>query len=433
MSSISSETAPSQTQLRAELEKMVMGDLLGPAGGESEELTERSVRDRYLVGVLAPSRGQEAEGQPGGRPNDSQAAAGLPGASGEEDDVDESAPLVPDELAEGGSDSREDGTTDKDAPVATGFLPSSMGMTFCVDAAEVSFQVMATWGQYKREKKEDQLDPRTGNPLKVSKRYSRGGERRIVLKEGPIGLQIPDPEFQDIYLQGRIRKRSTHWVVTLFLVNAQEMGKPKDEFHIFQPQLKVFGIGNAPIFVKRATVGSKDDLEERLMAMMYRSQVEFAVGHGISVHVETSPEHRDRAMSIRTEWIPRYEVPRTAPPTEEDADANPAFRLLDGLILDMKVLAEADAKKLPKMLEPLTVAYRQWIDGEAAKLNDPAENLAQFGDAPQYAIDHCRRTLKRIEEGLKLVLTDKPVSASMANPTISGSTIPRSPIDDTKP
>ena len=40
-------------QLRAELEAMVLGDLLGPAGGESEELIERNVRDRYLVGVLA--------------------------------------------------------------------------------------------------------------------------------------------------------------------------------------------------------------------------------------------------------------------------------------------------------------------------------------------------------------------------------------------
>ena len=49
---------------------------------------------------------------------------------------------------------------------------------------------------------------------------------------------------------------------------------------------------------------------------------------------------------------------------------------------------------------------RQWIDSEAAKLNDPTENLAQFGDAPQYAISHCRTTLRRIEEGLKLVLTD---------------------------
>ena len=324
------ENGPSQTQLRGELEKMVIGDLLGPSGGESEELTERSVRDRYLVGVLAPSRGGDSSGQDDSHATQPQAPAGTQGTAGGDDDEDESAPLIPDELAEGGRDSSEDGTTDKDTPVASSYLPSSIGMTFCIDAAEASFQVTAAWGQYKREKKEDQIDPRTGNPQRVSKRYSRGGERRIVLKEGPIDQQIPDPDFQDIYLQGRIRKRSTHWVVTLFLVNAQVMGKPKDEFHIFQPQLSVFGIGNAPIFVKRATVGSNDDIEERLMAMMYRSQVEFAVGHGISVHVESNPEHQGRATAISTEWIPKYEVPRTSPPTEDDADTNPAFKLLDG-------------------------------------------------------------------------------------------------------
>ena len=50
---------PSPTQLRAMLEEMVLGDLLGPAGGPDEELTERNVHDRYLVGVLAPRRQQD--------------------------------------------------------------------------------------------------------------------------------------------------------------------------------------------------------------------------------------------------------------------------------------------------------------------------------------------------------------------------------------
>jgi hypothetical protein len=50
---------PSESEIRAELEAMVVGDLLGPAGGESEGLTERTVRDRYIVGVLAPSRSGE--------------------------------------------------------------------------------------------------------------------------------------------------------------------------------------------------------------------------------------------------------------------------------------------------------------------------------------------------------------------------------------
>jgi len=56
MSNAAPTPMPSQHQLRAELEAMVLGDLLRPAGGEGEELTERTVRDRYLVGVVAPSR-----------------------------------------------------------------------------------------------------------------------------------------------------------------------------------------------------------------------------------------------------------------------------------------------------------------------------------------------------------------------------------------
>ena len=37
---------PPAVQLRAMLEEMVLGDLLGPAGGPDEELTEGNVHDR---------------------------------------------------------------------------------------------------------------------------------------------------------------------------------------------------------------------------------------------------------------------------------------------------------------------------------------------------------------------------------------------------
>ncbi len=47
---------PSAAALRDELEHLVLLDLLGPAGGQHEEVTERNVRDRYLVGMLAPQR-----------------------------------------------------------------------------------------------------------------------------------------------------------------------------------------------------------------------------------------------------------------------------------------------------------------------------------------------------------------------------------------
>jgi hypothetical protein len=378
-----------QYQLRAELEAMVLGDLLGPAGGDGEELTERNVRDRYLVGVMAPSR-----------------SAGAATASAVDDgEEDDDIPLIPDELSEGGSDTADDGKTDVDTPVTVAHLPSSFGMTFCVDGEANSIKVTGSWGQYKREKREDQTDYK-GKTLLVWKRYPRGGTIEIPLKDGPIKPKAPDPEFPDIYVQGQIRKRNTHYAVTLFLVNAQEELRPKDEYHIFQPKLTASGVDGQAIFCKRTTLGSNHDLEERLMAMLYRHHVEFAVGHGISVHADVSKDSSDRAVSIESVIVPTYEVPRTAPPTEADAEVNPAFGKLAGLVLDMKLLAEADAKKLPKLLEPLMAAYQDWIDREEAKLSDPKEGLTQFGDAGRVAIDNCRLTLKRIEEGLDLLTKD---------------------------
>lgn len=346
-------TNSSPHRLRAELEAMVLGDLLGPAEGQEEELTERTVRDRYLVGVLAPSR--------------SGPTAAKPSA---EDDEDEDTPLIPDELSEGGSDTADDGTTDADIPVAQAFLPSSFGLTFCVDDTESSIRVTATWGQYKREKRDDREDHR-GNPLRVWKRYPRGGVVEVPLKDGPMRPTAPDPLFPDILVQGQVRKRDSHFAVTLFLVNAQEEGRPKDESHVFQPKLVVTGVGDRAVFCKRGTVGPNDDLEERLTAMLYRHHVEYAVGHGVSVHAEAPEGSSCGASRIETILVPRHEVPRTTPPTEADADENPAFGKLAGLVLDMKTLAEATPKTLPPMLAPLVVAYRDWIDREEVRLADP--------------------------------------------------------------
>ena len=107
----------SDTQLRAKLEEMVLHDLLGPASGPEEEIAERNVHDRYLVGILAP------------RPEAEAAAAGKAPKGATEGEEEEDAPSIPDELAEGGDDVGDDGKTDKDVPVERAHYPSSIGMT----------------------------------------------------------------------------------------------------------------------------------------------------------------------------------------------------------------------------------------------------------------------------------------------------------------
>ena len=53
------QSIPSPTKIREELEQMVLRDLLGPVGGPEEENDEPSIRDRYLVGMLAPEMQDE--------------------------------------------------------------------------------------------------------------------------------------------------------------------------------------------------------------------------------------------------------------------------------------------------------------------------------------------------------------------------------------
>ncbi len=387
---------PNPLQLRAELERMVVGDLLGPAGGPDEELDERTVRDRYLVGVLAPRRQVIAASTATARP-------------AEAEDDDEDTPLIPDELSEGGTDTADDGKTDQDVAVTQAHLPSSFGITFCVSGGAKTLHVEASWGQYLREVKENQTNKKTGKPIRVWKRNPRGGTVEVPLKDGTVKRASFDARSPGVFLQGLMRHRNTHWIVTLFLVNGQEEARPKDEFHVFQPELVVRATDGSAVFEKRMerTGGSKLDPKEKLehetMEMLYPRQVEFAVGHGVSVHAEVSPTNRDRAVLVRSQIIPRYEVPQTTPPTADDFDENPAFGKLKGLVLDMRELGETPSAGIRKKLEPLVTAYREWIAGQTAKLGDPQEGLGHFKDAADTAIENCRATLQRLEAGLKLV------------------------------
>ena len=57
-----------------------------------------------------------------------------------------------------------------------------------------------------------------------------------------------------------------------------------------------------------------------MLAMLYRRHVEFAVGHGIGVHVDVSRPTRTMPSGSRTRVVPSYEIPKTTPPTIEDAE-----------------------------------------------------------------------------------------------------------------
>ena len=86
-------------------------DLLGPADGPTEEVTEQTVRDRYLVGMLAPTQ-QNLE------------------------------PEEFEELADGQSATPEEGSADYTGPTARTLFPSSFGLTFSLDLAATALSAI---------------------------------------------------------------------------------------------------------------------------------------------------------------------------------------------------------------------------------------------------------------------------------------------------
>lgn len=373
------------SDLRDELMDMVIRDLLGPAGGPDEELSqyEDHAYQRYLVGMLAPK------------------ASEIPGGE-------------LDELATSDGDEGEEGASESGVPAGSTYFPSSMGLSFVVDTDTKDIVVDAEWGQYLRIKSATQVQ-KNGNPANVWKRRLVNVPSLILpLKDGIIGSRQLHPNHPNIVLQGRMRLTTDGWVVTLFMVNQQEerkrRGEPKDEVWVFQPKIRIHGTESQPIFVHRKNakidLSKMDPLtreETEILEMLYRHHREFAVGHGISIHATLPEPLSEHATHVETEWVPTFDVQQQTPRSTDD-DEN-----LTGLTMDMKELSELPKVELIASLRHIEIAYQIWIKMETVKLTIPGERLTGHEDAAKRTIDHCMTALQRIKAGIDLI-EDKPLA-----------------------
>lgn len=369
---------PPSHVIRDELQELVMGDLLGPIGGESEEIEgEARVSDRYLLGMLAPRR--------------------------------QAVPQETDEaLASGTSESPGEGSSEPTTAPAATMFPSSMGLTFTVDRGIDEILVEARWGRYSREDSET-AETEAGNPKKVWLRTPMGGELHVPMKDGAVRPTPPDPSEPEVILQGLVREREGQWVVTLFLVNQQEEpDRLKDERWVFQPRIRVHGRADEPIFVRRPYQHDPERWdaellrETRELEMLYRKQIEFASGHGVAVHVETAHDDPEHALWIETRVLPAFDVPQQTPPTAVDE----GFEKLGGLELDMLELSNLESDQFSEKLGPLTEAYGDWIESRQRSVEASENGLGEYSDAAAQTIERCRLARKRIQEGIDLLGRD---------------------------
>ena len=189
-------------------------------------------------------------------------------------------------------------------------------------------------------------------------------------------------------------------IITLFLVNDQEAPETnQDEAWLFQGEVRVQSPDGSPVFRRRpASDADMNDAERAALAMLYRNQVEFAVGHGVSVHHELTEGRSDRAVSVRTQLIPFFDVPVTEPPTTEDITG------FAELVLDMRTLSELDRDALIQTLSIIVTEYGVWITRQQSRI-DTGE-VAGHENAGRDAVENCRRTMARLEKGIRVLSTN---------------------------
>lgn len=364
-------TAPGA--LRGVLRDLFVKELLGPVGGETEIVTEGRVHERYLLGTLAPARLRVR-------------------------------PETQDELAESDGGGSEDGAPEPGAIQTPTLLPSSIGLSFCVGPDAPPLRVTARWGRYERTGGRDDDD---GGPAVWKRVPVEGTLAPLRLKPGRIDPVVVSAEQPDVRVEGVVRANDLGFVVTLFLVNGQEEPKrKKDEAWLFQPELVVEADDGSPCFEKRTRpfqadrIDAAEVLEERMLAMLYRNRVEFAVGHGVAVHADPAPDDLSRAVRVSTRVVPEWEVARQTPPTDEEVPT------LGPLVRDMKDLAALDSDRIDGALGALPAAYVEWIGQQRQRVGGSGEGLEGFRDEAVTALDRCERALVRIREGLDLLKTD---------------------------
>ncbi len=404
---------------RSLLEYTLRDDLLGPAAGPHEQIVDSSIIARYLVGKLAP-RGIDLSGSysaPGG--DDLKSDETVASGDGNEDQtVPRIEPNAEFARISGRVETSEDGIDDSEGTSSLSLVPSSIGLTFCVASNVTKLKATISWGSYVRVPSSEHnftkkvYSKSTGEtkkiPLRVWRRIPCGGEINVGLARAQIEPIWPDSKRPGVYIQGAVKiTKRREKLVTLFIVNAQsEADEHKDSAWLFQPQIAVAAAKaqkDKNIFLRKPTRFIGSDQEREQLELNYRKRVEFAVGHGVSVHAYTAPNCPTKAYRVMTEFLPGYEVPTSEAPGMQQDDRLVMQDLVAGGKLDMRTLAKMSKGELHQTLSLLIDDYANWIEEQNAMMRN---EISEYERAAKQIISNCEITLSRIREGVDTLLND---------------------------
>lgn len=356
------------TEIRSELQDLIVRDLLGPWESENEQ-TKVSPRSRYSVGMLAPIVTN---------PDQSKVVSDENETTGEVATIDDRT-----------LDSENAEDADEDSSAAGLLLhPSSMGLRCQVPSQTKTLKVTARWGKYETEGD----DSEGSKPSTLFSRIQVEVIQEINLDQDKSDYLI---ENKSARIHVQVFEQDERRVVEIALINElrHEKKAPVGSW-MFQAGFTVTGVDDSAVFlpVNDALVDSTPSTDNELqhLWLLYRDQLEFAIGRACSAMAVESPGMR-RALAVRTEWLPTTDIAQTRA-------GHP-----DGILLDMKTLAESSPSQLFEGLSPLLVEYEIWIKSQEKMAADLPGHLTTVA---KDAIERATWTLLRLRKGLDLLSED---------------------------
>ncbi|WP_347958103.1 helicase-related protein [Gordonia aichiensis] len=354
-------TLDEKYRFRDKMVDALVDDLVGPAGGEDEEIGEAPL-NRYIVGALWPRPESSADADA-----EAQSSAADVGGAEADSEADEGSPVAEARMR----------------------FPSSMGMTLSVRASANAVTITPSAARYEQSVGDD---------------GAAGNWRRIPLPATAftIGLATPGITRHEVaaglQLYCLVRPvRDDAVTITVALNNTHQSvkGDLRDGMAWFQAGLEV-ATQHADIVDRQAPMNLGTDPDLDSAALLYRHAYSFAAGHGCSATWKPGDVVDGAIARVSTAFIPTHDVHRARPGA------------LDGVDLRMSTLADAPVETITTNLRGLTATYRTWID---ALEGDIASGAAQVeGDElATVAVSHIREmrtAATRIDAGIELLEND---------------------------
>jgi hypothetical protein len=316
------------------------------------------------------------------------------------------------ELKDGLETTEDDGEVEL-FPQRNDFMPSTMGLTFCLDKDIPELEVRIEGGSYTPH---NVRVKGSSNGIQWWLRESVEGlwnlsiselvDKRQTEKEVELINKKAEKISQfKIRFLARLREVKDKYIITISVTNRSLPDKKMNmqQFILFQAIMKI----KTPdryffsIYPKQYQMKKLLSDEEASTELLYRNEGVYAFGHGCAANWE---QNCSKVVQISTTFMPEYEALSMTP----NVFVNQGGKKVE-LEIKMSDLAGLSSNDAPEtILRPLIEGYEEWIE---KKIKDIANIPELLKPIAQKHLKLCNESLNRMKKGLNLLANPQILEA----------------------